>query len=61
MLSDTDLMPFGKHRGEKMENVPTDYLLWLYDSGKVNSQVKEYIEDNIDVLKQEVKQKNNKK
>ena len=22
-------MPFGKHMGEKMENVPLDYLKWL--------------------------------
>lgn len=27
-LTDTDLMPFGKHKGAKMEKVPASYLLW---------------------------------
>lgn len=30
-LTDESLMPFGKHKGEKMANVPASYLLWLYD------------------------------
>lgn len=30
-MSDQDLMPFGKHKDKNMENVPADYLLWLYD------------------------------
>lgn len=30
-MTDISLMPFGKHKGEKMANVPPEYLLWLYD------------------------------
>jgi len=29
MLSDTSPMPFGKHKGTNMANVPAAYLLWL--------------------------------
>ncbi len=25
-------MPFGKHRGEQLGNVPRDYLLWVLDN-----------------------------
>jgi hypothetical protein len=25
-------MPFGKHKGESIENLPADYLLWLYNN-----------------------------
>lgn len=28
---DDDLMPFGKHRGKRMADVPLDYLRWLAD------------------------------
>ncbi len=28
-LTDDSPMPFGKHRGEKMADVPASYLLWL--------------------------------
>lgn len=30
-MKDTDLMPFGKHKGEAMANVPASYLVWFYD------------------------------
>lgn len=30
-LLDQDSMPFGKHQHVKMENVPADYLLYLWD------------------------------
>lgn len=32
-LTDQSPMPFGKHQGEKLENVPAKYLLWLWDNG----------------------------
>lgn len=62
-LTDESPMPFGKHKGEKMANVPASYLLWIYDEwtlpnprfGFVHKEVKEYIEENLDVLKKEVK------
>lgn len=25
-------MPFGKHRGEELGNIPRDYLLWVLDN-----------------------------
>lgn len=65
VLTDNDRMPFGKHKGEKMANVPASYLLWIYDEWTlpnprfsfVNKEVKTYIEDNLDVLRKEVKSK----
>lgn len=32
-MTDQDLMPFGIHRTKRMEHVPADYLLWLWDDG----------------------------
>lgn len=52
-LSDSSKMPYGKHQGEKMANVPAKYLLWLYENDKCDKYVKEYIIDNLDVLKSE--------
>lgn len=31
-MKDTSLMPFGKHKGKALANVPNDYLLWLWDN-----------------------------
>lgn len=61
-LTDESIMPFGKHKGEKMANVPASYLLWIYDEWTlpnprfcfVNQEVKAYIEDNLDVLRKEI-------
>jgi uncharacterized protein (DUF3820 family) len=56
-LYDDSPMPFGKYKGDKMENVPASYLIWLYDENKCNNYVRKYIEDNLDVLKEEIKHK----
>ena len=52
-LSDTSLMPFGKHKGKRMIDVPAKYLLWLYENGLGAGDVKDYITNNIDGLRKE--------
>jgi uncharacterized protein (DUF3820 family) len=52
-MSDQDLMPFGKYKGEKMEDVPASYLLWLRDRGCGDLLVKGYIEENLAALLKE--------
>ena len=53
-MNDTSVMPWGKYRGEKMANVPPDYLIWLYDNDKCSGDVKMYIATNLDVLRAEI-------
>ena len=56
-LKDTSSMPFGKYRGQAMIDVPASYLLYLYDEMDVSEgAVRDYIEDNLDVLREQVKQ-----
>ena len=57
-MDDSSLMPFGKYKGDKMINVPASYLLWLYNENKCNKNVRDYIEENLDVLKMELKKTN---
>jgi uncharacterized protein (DUF3820 family) len=54
-LSDESPMPFGRYKGDKMANVPASYLMWLYDENRYSKEVGDYIEDNLDVLKEEIK------
>lgn len=61
-LTDKSPMPFGKHKGTAMANVPASYLLWLWEQwnnsmpeGYANESVKAYIKDNLDELEMEVK------
>ena len=56
MMTDESLMPYGKYKGIKMVDVPATYLLWLFENGKCDRDVKNYITDNLDVLN---KEKNN--
>lgn len=51
-MDDQSLMPFGKYKGRKMEDVPASYLLWLRDQGTVG-EVRQYIEENMTALQQE--------
>jgi Putative quorum-sensing-regulated virulence factor len=56
-LQDTDEMPFGKHRGVLMQDVPAAYFHWLWSNGMRNevktSTVADYIYRNLDALKKE--------
>lgn len=54
--TDETLMPWGIYKGNKMANIPADYLIWLYDNNKCDKYVRSYIEENLDVLRVEVKQ-----
>jgi uncharacterized protein (DUF3820 family) len=56
-MTDESKMPFGKYAGQKMANIPPDYLIWLYENSNVYGEVKEYIKENLDVLKFEIEQK----
>lgn len=60
-LRDHDPMPFGKHRGTKMQDVPSSYLLWLDGEWENHPNTEEealavqaYINENRSVLEQEV-------
>lgn len=57
MLSDLDPMPFGKHKGTPMQDVPADYLHYLWNNGlrqkTRTSNVADYIQRNLHTLKNE--------
>lgn len=55
-LADYDPMPFGKHKGLLMQDVPASYLHWLWANGKAGDNqcpVADYIRRNISALEQE--------
>lgn len=37
-MKDSDIMPFGKHKGEKLGDVPASYLLWLGDQPDIKKR-----------------------
>ena len=52
-FTDTSIMPYGKHQGKAMADVPADYLIWLHDNGKCSPLVAAYVEENLDALKRQ--------
>ena len=57
-LTDNDLMPFGKHKNERMEDVPATYLDWLRDQDWLKAswpEVWQYIQDNEAVIDSELR------
>lgn len=58
VLNDLDPMPFGKHKGIPMQDVPASYLHWLWSNGKKDDKdcpVAGYIRKSLSVLKTEYK------
>jgi len=59
MLTDNDLMLFGKYKYIKMKDVPADYLDWLNEQEWIERDFKEvfnYIQDNIDAINKELEE-----
>ena len=54
-LNDKSPMPQGKFKGQPMVNVPYWHLLWLENQPYCRKDVKQYIEENRDVLELEKK------
>ena len=54
-LKDPDPMPQRKFKGQKMQTVPYWHLLWLEQQPFCRKDVREYVEENRDVLEVEKK------
>ena len=56
-FTDTDLMPFGKHKGVAMRDVPAEYLDWLIGQDWINKwpRVEAYIMQNKKAIDLELK------
>lgn len=52
-LTDIDPMPFGKHKGELMQDVPASYLIWLKENGCHHPGVSTYIKESWSAIKSE--------
>ena len=52
-LTDESLMPYGDYKGEIMETLPAEYLLWLWDNDKCSAPVRLYIKDNLEDLRKD--------
>ncbi len=51
---DLDPMPFGKFKGECLQDIPASYLHWLWSTRPLNDRrLEAYIEKNIHALKKE--------
>ena len=64
-FTDSTPMPFGEHKGKKMEDVPASYLLWLYNEFSkdailfgTKAELWEYIDDNKACLEIEAAEEN---
>ncbi len=51
-MSDKVTMPYGKHKGKELKDIPSDYLLWVWDNNSPYGSVKTYIEDNLKEIKE---------
>lgn len=60
-MTDDTPMPFGKHKGRRLEDVPANYLLWLGSNLEPTDQTRtallHYIVENQAALEHEVLQR----
>lgn len=57
--TDTTIITWGKYKGRALANIPADYLLYVYTKGWGNTDFKEYLADNLEIIRAEaIKLKN---
>lgn len=61
-MDDNSIISFGKHKGEKLIDVPASYLLWLWTNKnkaqeEKNPELFTYICDNLEVIRKEIAEK----
>lgn len=61
-MNDESIMQFGKHKGERLEDIPDSYLLWLYDTHSESLEQRhpklfEYLQSNLDAIKANCKKR----
>ena len=56
-MTDDSIITFGKYKGQKLANIPPEYLLWLYENVNIYGELKAYIADNLEVIKSEINYK----
>jgi len=54
-LTDQSIMSFGKYKGHKLANVPAEYLIFIYNEYDLKPDLRQYIKDNLQGLRQDVK------
>ena len=70
-LTDKSIMSFGTHKGKEMQDVPASWLMWFYGQLKdkqnlgiqfnnMEQNMFDYVEDNLDVLKKEIRENQKK-
>lgn len=47
ILTDQSKMPFGKHKGKPLAEVPDQYLVWLYGTNIEAGPLRTYIEESV--------------
>lgn len=49
-------MPFGKYKGQELDDVPANYLMWLHENGCRDAYVRAYIEKNLAGIKKQIEE-----
>jgi uncharacterized protein (DUF3820 family) len=51
MMDENTIIKFGKHKGERLGDIPHGYFMYLYDRGLIKGELKKYVEKTVPVLR----------
>ncbi len=50
-MNENSIMPFGKHKGKPLKDVPHSWFVYMYDRNKLSGALKQYAEENVPILR----------
>lgn len=56
-MTDQSIMPFGKHKGKTLAEVPHSWFEYMYYRDRLTGELKNYAEENVPIIRFEKQKK----
>lgn len=50
-MTGESIMPFGKHKGKRLDEIPDGYWIYQYDRGQLKGELLKYAEENVSIIR----------
>ena len=50
-MNGESILPFGKHKGKSLKDVPNAWFEFMYFKGRLSGQLKAYAEENVPIIR----------
>jgi uncharacterized protein (DUF3820 family) len=50
-MTGESIMPYGKHKGKRLDEIPDGYWLYMYDRKQLKGKLLKYVEETVPLIR----------